>query len=150
MPSKVVNRLLDRVLSGELDVMGDTSSTGKTREPIEYTSTGITREDIDKMVRFSIDNQLVGSNRYYIEELIKNYIDSLGISSTGLTRENIEKLTRASIEEALEPIKASVSKLESDTQSQFAAVRDEVKAIVDRAVEIPVSIECIPRQSTNR
>jgi hypothetical protein len=134
----VVNRLLDRVLSGELDVMGDTPSIGIARGHVESTSTGISREDIDKMVRFSIDNQLVGSNRDYIEELIKNYIDSLGISSTDTN--DIEESTRVSIEVALEPIKESVSKLEADTDSQFKAVRDKLKAISDRVAEVPTHI----------
>ena len=117
----VVNRLLDRLLSGELDVMGDTPSIGAARENIESIFTGLTRENIESMVKFSIDNQLVDSNRDYIEELIKSCIDSLGISSTSTN--DIEELTRASIEIALEPIKESVSKLEA-----------EVRAIRDRAV----------------
>jgi hypothetical protein len=138
----VVNRLLDRLLSGELDVMGDTPSTGIARGYVENVSTGLTREDIDKMVRFSIDNQLVGSNRDYIEELIKKYIDSLDISSTDTN--DIEESARASIEVALEPIKESVSKLEADTQSRFEAVRDELIALSERVVEIPAAIANTP------
>jgi rhodanese-related sulfurtransferase len=34
----IVNRLIDRLLSGELDVMGDPSSTEVTREPIDIES----------------------------------------------------------------------------------------------------------------
>ena len=120
----VVNRLLDRVLSGELDVMGDTVSTGTTRE---YTSTGLTREDVESMIKSSIDNQLASSHRKYIEESIKSYIDSLGISSTSTN--DIEELARASIDIALEPIKESVSKLDADTQSQFEAVRDDIEKL---------------------
>jgi hypothetical protein len=120
----VVNRLLDRVLSGELDVMGDTVSTGTTRE---CTSTGLAREDVESMIKSSIDNQLTSNNRDYTEGLIKSYIDSLGISSTSTN--DIEELTRASIDIALEPIKESVSKLEA-----------EVRAITSRAVEIPAAI----------
>ncbi len=44
------------------------------------------------------------------------------------------------IEVELEPIKESVSELETYTRSQLAAVRDELRVISDRAVEIPVSI----------
>ena len=121
----VVNRLLDRVLSGELDVMGDPPSIGATRENIESVSTGLTREDVESMIKSSIDNQLVDSNRDYIQELIKSCIDSLGISSTGTN--NIEGITRVSIEVALEPIKESVNELEAYTRSQFAAVRDELR-----------------------
>ncbi len=127
----VVNRLLDRVLSGELDVMGDTVSTGTTRD---HTPTGLAREDVESMIKSSIDNQLISSSRDYIEELTKSYIDSLGICSTSTN--DIEELTRTSIEIALEPIKESVSKLEA-----------EVRAISNRAVEIPVSIASTPTAS---
>jgi hypothetical protein len=115
----VVNRLLDRVLSGELDVMGDRVSTGTTRDCI---STGLAREDVESMIKSSMDDRLASSYRDYTEESIKSYIDSLGISSTSTN--DIEELTRASIEIALEPIKESVSKLEA-----------EVRAISDRTVE---------------
>jgi hypothetical protein len=42
-----VMELFKRVLSGELDVMGDTSSIGAARENRESTSTGLTREDVE-------------------------------------------------------------------------------------------------------
>jgi gas vesicle protein len=136
----VVNRLLDRVLSGELDAMGDTVSIGTNREYIENVSTGLTRENVESMIKSSIDNQLISSYREYIEESIKSHIDSLGISSTDTN--NIEEITRAFIELSLEPIKESVSKLEADTQSQFETVRDELKAISDRykTVQAPAAI----------
>jgi hypothetical protein len=120
----VVNRLLDRVLSGELDVMGDTVSTGTTREHI---STGLTREDVESMIKSSIDNQSVSSHKEYIEELTKSYIDSLDISSTSTN--DIEEVTRVFIESSLEPIKALVSKLDADTQFQLEAVRDDIEKL---------------------
>ena len=123
----VVNRLLDRVLSGELEVMGDTVSTGKNREYIENVSTGLTREDVESMIKSSIDDRLASSHRKYTEESIETYIGSLGISSTGTN--DIEEVTRAFIESSLEPIKASVSKLDADTQSQLEAVRDDIEKL---------------------
>lgn len=120
----VVNRLLDRVFSGEMDVMGDTVSTGTIRE---YTSTGLTREDVENIIESSIDNRLASSHKKYIEESIKSYLGSSGISSTGTN--DIEEVTRAFIESSLEPIKASVSKLDADTQSQFEAVRDDIEKL---------------------
>jgi gas vesicle protein len=123
----VVNRLLDRVLSGELDVMGDTVSIGVNREYIENVSTGLTRENVENMIKSSIDNRLASSHRKYIEESIKSYIDSLDISSTGTN--NIEEVTRAFIELSLEAIKESVSKLEADTQSQLEAVRNDIEKL---------------------
>jgi hypothetical protein len=123
----VVNRLLDRVLSGELDVMGDTVSTGKNREYLGNVSTGLTRENVEKMIKSSIGNQLASSDRGHIEEFIKSYIDNLGIFST--CTNDIGEVTRAFIESSLEPIKASVSKLDADTQSQFEAVRDDIEKL---------------------
>jgi hypothetical protein len=115
----IVNQLVDRVLAGELDPKGQPSSIG--------ISTGTPRghelppaADIDRMVRFSIDNQLVGSNRDYIEELIKNYIDSLDMSSTG--KLDIESMVSISIEMASEPIAHSIEELRSELSevSEFA------------------------------
>lgn len=143
----VVNRLLDRVLSGELDVMGDTPSIGVPRDYIENISIGLTRENVESMVKSSIDNQLVDSNRDYIEELIKNYIDSLGISSTGTN--HIEGMTRASIEVALEPIKESVSELETYTQSQLASLRDEIKKALSSRAVVPATESIASLQITD-
>ena len=127
----VVNRLLDRVLSGELDVMGDSPSIGATREDIEGVSTGLTREDVESMIKFSIDNLNIPS------------IDSSAI----------EELTRVSIEIALEPIKESVSELETYARSQFTAVRDEIKrAISDLSIttESIATTETTPAKTTPR
>jgi hypothetical protein len=109
----VVNRLLDRVLSGELDVMSDTPSIGVAREGVEHIPTGLTREDVERMIQSSISSLNIPS------------IDASGI----------EDVARASIEVALEPVRISVSELESYTRSQFAAVRGEIKkATSDRLI----------------
>ena len=124
----VVNRLLDRVLSGELDVMGDSPSIEKARGYVENTSTGLTREDVESMIKSSIDNLNIPS------------IDSSAI----------EELARVSIERALEPIKESVSELETYARSQLAAVRDEIKrAISDLSIttESIATIETTPAKS---
>jgi hypothetical protein len=128
----VVNRLLDRVLSGELDVMGDTLSIGVNREYIENFPTALTRENIEEIVKSSIDSQSTDAYKAYIEKSIKSYIDNLDIVSIGAI--DIDELVRVSIETALEPIKISASKLDADVQSQLAAVRDELKAIRDLVV----------------
>ena len=125
----VVNRLLDRVLSGELDVMGDSPSIEKARGYVENTSTGLTREDVESMIKSSIDNLNIPS------------IDS----------SVIEELARVSIETALEPIKESVSELETYARSQLAAVRDEIKrAISDLSIttESIATIETTPAKIT--
>jgi hypothetical protein len=99
-------------------VRGDTPSIGKNRESIENTSMGLTREDVGRMIESSIS--------------------SLNIPSRDSS--DLEEMTRASIEVALEPINISIDELEAYARSQFAAVRDELKAVASCAVEIPVSL----------
>jgi hypothetical protein len=74
-----------------------------------------------------------------LKRLLSEY-DISKVPSTVLNSEAIKN----EIEIALEPIKIVVSKLDADTKSQFEAVRDELKAISERAVEIPVSISSTP------
>lgn len=128
----VVNWLLDRVLSGELDIIGDTPSIGASKRYIENTSTGTTKKNTERTAKFSIDNQPIDVHKTYIEKLIKSCIDNLNTASIGNTI--IEESTNVSIEVSLEQIKASASKLDADVQSQLAAVRDELKAIRDLVV----------------
>ena len=97
---------------------------------LEDISTGLTREDVERMIESSISNSNTSS------------IDSDGI----------EELIRVSIEVALEPIKESVSELETYTRSQFAAVRDEIqRAISDRSIatEAVATIETTPMTTNN-
>jgi hypothetical protein len=72
-------------------------------------------------------------------EDLKRLLSEYGVSKVPSTVLNSEAI-KNEIEIALEPIKIVVSKLDADTKSQFEAVRDELKAISDRAVEIPVSL----------
>jgi hypothetical protein len=60
-----------------------------------------------------------------VEEL-KKLLTEYGTNKLPSTILDLEPVKRE-IEVALEPIKESVSKLDADTQSQFAAVRDELK-----------------------
>jgi hypothetical protein len=76
-------------------------------------------------------------------EDLKRLFTEYGISKVPSTVLNSEAI-KNEIEIALEPIKTAVSKLDADTQSQFEAVRDELKAISERAVEIPVSSSSTP------
>ena len=71
-----------------------------------------------------------------VEEL-KKLLTKYGTNKVPSTVLDLEAV-KSEIKVALEPIKAAASKLDTDTKSQFEAVRDELKAISDRAVEIPV------------
>lgn len=73
----VVNRLIDRVLSGDLDVLTDLSSTGS----LGISSTGVSREDVEKMIKDALDEFSTGISPEYIESLINTSIDNLDIES---------------------------------------------------------------------
>jgi hypothetical protein len=78
-------------------------------------------------------SEKVGASALDIEEIIKTYV-STHLDIPSIDSGNVEELVRASIETALQPINESVRELETYTQSQFAAVRDELRAISNRSV----------------
>jgi hypothetical protein len=105
----------------------------------------------------------IGLSREEVLDLIREYNTS-HVLSNGLTKDEVIDLIQQSItnshlpqligandiEVALEPIKESVSELETYTQSQFAAVRDELKAISNRSVttESTDTTETTPAKTT--
>lgn len=105
-----------------------------------------------------------GLSKEEVLDLVNEYLTS-HLPSNGLTKDEVLDLIERSvtdshspqsigardIEVALEPIKESVSELEAYTQSQFAAMRDELKkAIGDRSVttESIATIETTPAKTT--
>ncbi len=126
----LVNQAIDRMLEADsIDIYRNSTSLSiESQEPVISTSS------IDKMVKFSIENQLVGETRIYIEELIdtsigkldletlvKTSVDSLRISSIG--NREVEELVRAYIK----PINESLNELETYTRNQLEAMRSEMK-----------------------
>jgi hypothetical protein len=72
-----------------------------------------------------------------VEEL-KKLLTKYGTNKSPGTLLDLEAV-KSEIKVALEPIKAAASKLDADTKSQFEAVRDELKAISNHAVETGIS-----------
>lgn len=109
----VLNDCIDRMLAaGSIDIYVD--SIGNTDNPQKSEKVGVSALDI--------------------EEIIKTYV-STHLNIPSIDSDNVEELVRASIETALQPINESVRELETYTQSQFVAMRDELKkAIGDRSV----------------
>jgi hypothetical protein len=80
-----------------------------------------------------------------VEEL-KKLVTEYGTRNLLNTVPSLETID-TSIETAIEPIKRSVSELETYTRSQFAAVRDKLRTITDRDVETPESLaEPLPQR----
>jgi hypothetical protein len=92
----LVNDAIDRMLAADsIDIYSVLGGA-----PAQH-STG----NIENAPRF----EPVGISRTDIEEMIKNSIANLGISSIGIS--DVEKMIKTSIEVALEPIEAEVAEL---------------------------------------
>ena len=125
----LVNRLVDRVLAGELDIMGESIS----REPIERTiSTDVDIESIERIARASIEKHLESVSDYLpldeIERIAIGAIDKYLeekipiVSSIGLDRGSIEELIRVSVDRLQEEI-AEVTEFSHNLQGEIAKVK---------------------------
>jgi hypothetical protein len=106
----VINRLVDRLLAGDINVMDEHSYIDLSKEPIERSSIDKSIESTEKVGDASIDN-----DRERVENLIKAYIENQEITSIG-----------NSIVGAIEELKGAlsdVSKLTSNLQAQIAKVK---------------------------
>jgi hypothetical protein len=137
--SYLVNQAIDRMLETDsIDIHRDSivASVGNYVDP---SVGGMNRTDIEEFIKSSIVSM-------DIERLVKSYVDSH--SSSVVSTDDVKQLITASANELLElipsgiptletikaeinlsisPIENSIAELETYTQSQFAAVRDELK-----------------------
>ena len=116
----VVNKLLDRLLSGELVVSDDSYSTGNV-------STGLSRDDVAEMIRVSLENTSTANlDNVDIESLINTYIDKLNLKdvhNVDTLAEDIEKIVRIQVD----PLADLLAELQTSTQSQLDDLRTELK-----------------------
>jgi hypothetical protein len=115
----VVNKLLDRVLSGELVVSEDSYSTGNV-------STGLSRDEVEGMIEASLENtSTTNLDINEIENLIKTYIDKLDLKgmSQADTPPDIEQI----VKEQVEPLADLITELEAYTRSQLDTLRNDLK-----------------------
>jgi hypothetical protein len=137
----LVNQAIDRML--ETDSI-DTS-------PIIYRQSVATTP--------LVDSQTIAMSRSDVENLIKTYVDSLGgsINSVGSTDSNssvgisIEDVERM-INNGVEPLAERLNGIETYTHSQFAAVRDELKALSDcsvttESIAVPIATKIAHNQT---
>jgi hypothetical protein len=113
----LLNQAIDRYLSSESTDIFKTS-IGVTDNTPKVSITGESNINVEELVKTTIEN-------LNIEELIKTTIDKLdlkGIAQTDTTPD-IEPLIRAQVE----PLADLITELETYTQLQFKAVRDELK-----------------------
>jgi hypothetical protein len=97
----LVNDAIDRMLAADsIAIYND--STGNIENIPKFDPVGISRADIEEMIKSSIGN-------LDIEEMVKSSIANLNTSSIGA--DDVEEIIKTSIEVALEPIEADVAEL---------------------------------------
>ena len=114
----IVNRLLDRLLSGELD--GTMNSSSKS---LENYIPSLTREAVEEMINSSRDSNSSGVSREVLEQYVETAIERV---SRGVTIESLEQYIETAIGNALKPIETEVSELKIDAQNQFMEMRVEL------------------------
>jgi hypothetical protein len=130
----LVNKLIDRLLSGELDVLGDGLSSVST-----YTA--ITREAVEALINDAIASMPIGVTRDYLEEYTNSTIEKSLVTPIDVS--DIEKLVNTSIELAIEPITTSIIELETYTRGKF-------EELETRSIAIPVTVNTpIPAKNTD-
>jgi hypothetical protein len=132
----LVNKLIDRLLSGELDVLGDGLSSAST-----YT--GITREAVEALINDAIASMPIGVTRDYLEEYTNSIIGKSLVTPIDIS--DIEKLVNTSIDLAVEPISTSIIELETYTRGKF-------EELETRSIGAPVTVTVntpIPAKNTD-
>lgn len=142
----LVNKAIDRMLETDsIDIYGESTPTSAGNY-VDSSAGGMNRTDIEELIKSSIVS-------IDIERLVKSYVDSHNSSLVSV--DDVKQLITASANEllelipsdipTLETIKAEINlsiaphadrlaELETYTQSQLAAVRDEIKkALGDRS-----------------
>jgi hypothetical protein len=97
----LVNDAIDRMLAADsIHIYKD--STGNIENTPKFDPVGISRADIEEIIKDSIGN-------LDIEEMVKSSIANLSSPSIGV--DDVEEMIKTSIEVALEPIEAEVAEL---------------------------------------
>ena len=146
----LVNQAIDKMLEADsIDIYRDSTHIPNINTSSIYTAevntmlkTSIDNMDIDGMVRTSIDNADVLSlvkasiDTADINSLIKQSIDNHSTQSIGIY--DVENLLSESIDSKITPLGESITELETYTQNQLAAMREEITKL-GKLLAIPAS-----------
>ena len=114
----IVNRLLDRLLSGELDGAIDSPS-----KSLENYPPSLTRKAVEEMINSSRDSVSSEVSREVLEEYVETAIERV---PRGVTIESLEQYVEIAIGKALKPIETEIFELKIDAQNQFMEMRVEL------------------------
>jgi hypothetical protein len=109
----LVNQAIDKMIEADsIDVYRDSTHSSNTH------ISSVESIDIENIVKTSIDS-------LDIENMIKTSIANLTTPSIDIAE--VENLVNISIDNRITPLTESVTELETYTQNQFKAVREELK-----------------------
>ena len=114
----IVNRLLDRLLSGQLDETIDSPS-----KSLEHYPPSLTREAVEEIIKASRDFDTIGVSREVLEKYVEAAIERV---PRGVTIESLEEYVETAIGNALKPIKTEISELKTYAENQFMEMRVEL------------------------
>ena len=140
----LVNQAIDKMLEADsIDIYRDSTYIPSINTLSIYTAevksmieTSIDNMDIDGMVRTSIDDADVKSivkasiDTADIKSAIETSIAKLSTPSIGI--DDVENLLSESIDSKVTPLAESITELETYTQDQLAAMREEISKLGKR------------------
>jgi DNA replication protein DnaD len=106
----LVNRLIDRLLSGELSVSEDSYSSGNV-------STGLSRDEIQEMIKASIED--ISTPNLDIETLVNSSTPSIG-------SEDIEKIARQYIETSIDTLTEMIGDTETELKDRITVLESDL------------------------
>jgi len=113
---------------GILTVSAKDKATGKEQKITITSSSGLTKDEIEKMVRDSQAHESEDKKKKELVE-IRNIVDNMVYGLEKLIRENPGKIGAGEVSEAQEVIKEAKDKLNSQEPAELERMRDRLTAV---------------------
>ncbi len=120
--------------NGILHVSAKDMATGKQQSITITGSSGLSKEEIDKMVKESESHKEEDRKRRELVEL-RNKVDALTYELEKLVKENKEKLSPANAEEAEKVISRSKEVLNSQNENELKKAFDELNSVSSKIAQ---------------
>jgi len=120
--------------NGILHVSAKDMATGKQQSITITGSSGLSKEEIDKMVKESESHKEEDRKRRELVEL-RNKVDGLAYELEKLMKENKDKLSPANVEEAEKVISRSKEALDSQNENELRKAFDELNSVSSKIAQ---------------
>lgn len=131
----LINRLIDRVLIGDIDLFNDSLSIPQNREAIDTCSIGLDREAIELMIKNAIEM----SNRSLIQEPIDNDAIERTVKSSIDSHQGLEKMTSA-----ISLLQDEVKQLKNDVEGLMSIANIPALSTPEPQLEDKLEAELAP------